>query len=407
MMPLSMPLSIPFCFFIPFFTYRVYRIEWALVLACFLICAIARGRARYWLRSLDSAIFAMGRKRRLAILVAGLLPMLVRAALLPVMPIPEPSVHDEFSHLLLGDTFASARITNPPHKLWHHFESIHIIQQPTYTSMYPPALGLALAAGQVIAGNPWWGVWASTGLMCAATCWMLQAWLPDRWAFYGALLLGLRVGIYSFYMNSYFGGEVPGIGGALVLGAVPRLVGRQRPRDAVLLGAGLVILANARPFESAFMGVAVCAVVALWLMRSVKVNFRRFARNAVLPAVAVLAAGGLATSYYCWRTTGNPLRLPYQVNRDTYGWPVHLALLPPVNVTHRHASMHNHYLFEMSTRAYYSTPKAFLTTTAVKIQTAWRFLFGPALTLPILFLPFALRAPRLRYLALAALIMMF
>ena len=166
---------------------------------------------------IERAFGQLARRRGLAVAVVGFTALLLRLAILPVCPVPHPFITDDFSFLLAADTFASGRLTNPTPAMWTHFESIQINMKPTYMSMYFPAQGLVLAAAKVLTGHPWYGVLCMSALMCAAICWMLQAWLPPGWALLGGMLAVLHIGLFSYWINTYTGaGSISALGGALV-----------------------------------------------------------------------------------------------------------------------------------------------------------------------------------------------
>src|ERR1700757_1343847 len=181
----------------------------------------------------------LARRRVLAVGFTFVLALGIRASLIPLLGIPLPDWNDEYSHLLAANTFASGRLTNPTHPMWIHFESFQIIQQPTYMSMYAPGQALVMAAGIVVGGHPWIGIWVITALMCATLCWMLQAWFPPTWAFFGAMLAVLRFATFSYWMNSYWCPALAAVGGALLLGAIPRLRNRPRVWHGFLVGLAL------------------------------------------------------------------------------------------------------------------------------------------------------------------------
>jgi hypothetical protein len=256
---------------------------------------------------------------RWAYAILAFFPVFLRLCLLPILPIPVPGISDEFSYLLAADTFAHGRLTNPSTPLWPHFQTSNVNLIPTYMSKYPPAQGAVLAAGQLL-GSPWIGVLFSISALSIASFWMLKGWLPRRWAFLGALFLALRVGSLSYWANSYWGGAVPAIGGALILGAIPRLTKSSHRLhhhiDAALLALGLAILANSRPFEGLIFSIAVG--VALFLTRSLTESFPALRRCLSLAALAILALTVAFMAYYNWRGTHNALVFPYTVNDKAY-----------------------------------------------------------------------------------------
>lgn len=265
----------------------------------------------------EAALRQLARHRTPSIIIVGVLALAIRAALLPLIPIPSPVVHDEFSYLLQADTFASGRLTNPTPPLWVHFESFHINMWPTYQSMYPPGQGAMLALGQALFGHPWWGVWLSVGIMCGALVWMLQGWVPEEWALLAGLFCVLRYATFSYWINSYWGGAVAAIGGALLMGALVRLTRRPKPRYGLILALGLAILANTRPYEGFVFAVPAMIYLLAWFIRK-RMWSAQFLRAVAVPALAVLFAAGAFALYYNWRSTGNPLLMPYAVNARTY-----------------------------------------------------------------------------------------
>src|SRR5881227_575044 len=89
---------------------------------------VAPARLRDLWRKFERRLSELARHKTLSWVGLSVLVLVVRAALLPVWPIPKPSIYDEFSYLLQADTFAHGRLTNQAHPLWHFFESVPAFQ---------------------------------------------------------------------------------------------------------------------------------------------------------------------------------------------------------------------------------------------------------------------------------------
>ena len=329
----------------------------------------------------------LARKPRVAVLLSAVFPMAARLALMPLLGFPSPVIHDEFSYLLLGDTLAHLRLANPTPPEWRHFETEYVLLTPTYASQYQPAHGLFLAAGQMLTGHPWWGVWLEMGAMFAALCWALRQALPPRWAFFGACLLAMQIGIYGFWMNSYFGGGAAAIGSALVFGSLLHMRRRQAS-SGVLCATGLLILFASRPFEA-----------ILWTLAVIWFAFRRpeGLRKAAPWCGVVFAAGAGALAFYNARITGDALKPPYELYREQYGTPQSYWWQPAVVVSSfDFPQIRANYENQLAYWRRRYSPSLLWDSTWRRLRDFWRFFLGPFVTPALLWSGYLWRDRRVR-----------
>jgi hypothetical protein len=123
-----------------------------------------------------------------------------------------------------------------------------------------------------------------------------------------------------------------------------------------------------------------------------------------LPLVLVLLPAGAAMGYYFWRVTGNPLRMPYQVNRDTYAvapyfiWQ-HLRPEP----AYRYPEMRDFYMrWERNEFLETQSLGSLSLRTLRKIASWWMLYVGPLLTIPLFALPYVFRDRKFRFVLAAS-----
>jgi hypothetical protein len=297
-----------------------------LFLAAMLVVLAVWGRTRvvpYFRRFAERTGWCM--------LLLAVLPVTLRLLLLSHHPVPTPDVYDEFSHLLEADTLRHFHLANPAHALPQFFETFFVLQEPTYSSIYPIGQGLAMAIGWVIFGLPWAGVLLGIAAFCSLCYWMLRGWTTPAWALAGGVLAVIEFGPLNQWSNSYWGGALAAAAGCLVFGSLPRLRAGANARDALLLGAGLGLHLLIRQFESVFLLLAVVLYFAPSMRQAGAI--RPLAKLAGIAALALLPAVFL-TLLQNRQVTGSWATLPEMLSQYQYGVPASLTFQAP-QVPHR------------------------------------------------------------------------
>lgn len=291
--------------------FRTWLLEISLVLVATIVWSAFPRFASKLISRLSSGFRRVARKRRLAIVLPGLLAVVGAVATSLALGIPSPVFHDEFSYLLGAQTFAEGKLYGAGHPMPEYFETFHVLQRPVHASKYLPGQALALVPGILFFGHPIVSVWLLAGLASAAITWMLQAWMPTRWALLGGLVAAVNLGFFATWSQSYWGGMLATLGGALFLGSLRRMAIRPTQRHGAVMGVGLGILVAVRPLEGGLF-VLFMACATLFLRPSL-IRPPRLA--ALLKPLAIAATPALivlcALGYYNWRLMGDPLKMPY------------------------------------------------------------------------------------------------
>jgi hypothetical protein len=254
-----------------------------------------------------------------------LLSLLLHIGLAFWVKMPLPTIHDEFAYVLSADTFASGRLTNPTPLAWESFQTFHTLFQPTYAAKYPSGQGISLAVGQILFRLPIAGAWLTLSLGTVALYWALRGMLSRQWAFFGGLLTLLNPSVVG-WGQSYWGGEVAMLGGAIVLGSLLRLIrGLHRyPANRLMclslfFGWGTVLLLNSRLFEGGlFLGTMGMVGLAMrWkdiLSPTRAMQWRACGIGVAIP----LILGILWFCLYNTAVTQKPFQIPYAVYTKQY-----------------------------------------------------------------------------------------
>jgi hypothetical protein len=207
----------------------------------------------------------------------------------------------------------------------------------------------------------------------------------------------MRFGVFSYWMNSYWGGAVAAAGAALVLGALPRIWDHQRPRDAIVFGLGTGILAVSRPLEGAIFFIPLGAALLWWTLR-LDVPARGAAmRRIILPVVAILACAAGFIGYYNWRVTESPIVFPHFIEQREITTAIFLWQhdKPPIHYANpQFEDFYDNFLPSLYQPSWAAAEGQWW----YKSTDFWEFFLGPALSIPFLALPWLLIEPRYRLL---------
>jgi hypothetical protein len=183
-----------------------------------------------------------------------------------------------------------------------------------------------------------------------------------------------------------------------VMGALPRIIHHCRLRDALLMGAGLTVLANSRPFEGFILCIPVAVALAWWLFSSRNFTFSAKAGRVIAPLALVVVATLAFIGYYNWRVTGNALVMPHELyQRQQCNCPIFAWQKPYPPMRYANAQFDYYYNIHKRERSVTTLP-AWWKRSWEGIKGCWHVFLGGILSIPLVTLPWVVRDRRMRLL---------
>ncbi len=338
-----------------------------------------------------------------AALIAGI-AVCARLALSPFLGIPQLIVPDEMSLTLQAKTYLGGHLANHV-SLLPDFESVYVLIAPTYASMYPVLRSFPLLIGYWLGIGAWGGVLLSMVALTVAVYWMVRQWINARYAFIAALIVTIRYGLFSIWVNSYYGGAFTALGGVLLLGGFKAVKSRPTLLHGAVVGVGVVILMTTRPYEGMLFSVPFGAALIVHFIRSTRLERRALIPVCVAAAVLVGAGFGLTLAQN-QAVTGDWKVSPYLLYRQTNGQvPAFLVeSFDPVGEGQaRYASTRIRTNFDVPYYNLRETWRGVFSSETFRFRVYWNFYVGFALLIPFLVGIYALRSELTVLLAAASL----
>ena len=140
--------------------------------------------------------------------------------------------------------------------------------------------------------------------LTVAVYWMVREWINSRYAFIASLIVMVRYGLFSLWVNSFWGGAFTALGGVLLLGGFKAIRSRPNLLNGAVVGLGVFIMMTTRPYEGMVYAIPFGAALVIQFIRSTTLE-RKSLIPAGMAATVLVAAGFGLTLVHNQAVTGD------------------------------------------------------------------------------------------------------